>query len=110
MTSTDRVAAARSNVAAQMFRAITRIVLFDRISASSSTKRVDDTGAAGASSPARAAFALTSISAFDPSARSGRSQAPRLRTPAAPSGTVMRPTVQKATGVGVTVSPGGGPR
>ena len=43
-TPTDSVAAARSNVAAEMFRAITRTVLFDHTAASSSMNRVDDIG------------------------------------------------------------------
>ena len=42
-TLTDSVAAARSNVAAEMFRAITRTVLFDDTAASSLMNRVDDT-------------------------------------------------------------------
>jgi len=42
-TPTDSVAAVRSNVAAEMFRAITRTVLLDHTAASSSTNRVDDT-------------------------------------------------------------------
>ena len=41
-TRTDSVAAARSNVAAEMLRAITRTVLFDHTAASSSMNRVDD--------------------------------------------------------------------
>ncbi len=42
-TTTDSVAAARSAGAADMFRAITRTVLFDHTAASSSMNRVHDT-------------------------------------------------------------------
>ena len=59
-TPTDSVAAARSNVAAEMCRAITRTVLFDQTAASISMKRVDDTNDACARSPARAPFTVTS--------------------------------------------------
>ena len=41
-TCADSVVAARSNVAPEMFRAITRTVLFDHTAASSSMNRVDD--------------------------------------------------------------------
>lgn len=53
---TDRVAAARSNVALEMFRAMTRTVLFDQTAALRSMNRVDDTSDACAKSPARAPF------------------------------------------------------
>jgi len=43
-TPTDKVTAARSNVAPEMFRAITRTVLFDQTAALSSMNRVDDIG------------------------------------------------------------------
>ena len=49
---TDSVTAARSNVAAEMSRAITCTVLFDRTAASNSIERVDDTSDAVAGSPA----------------------------------------------------------
>ena len=42
VTPTDSVPATRSNVAPEMFRAITRTVLFDHTAASSSMNRVDD--------------------------------------------------------------------
>ena len=42
----------RSNVVAEMFRAITRTVLFDHTAASSSMNRVDDTSDGSARSPA----------------------------------------------------------
>jgi hypothetical protein len=73
-TPTDSVAAARSNVAPEMFRAITRTVLFDHTAALSSMNRVDDTSDACARSPARAPLIVTSISAVAPGARLGRSQ------------------------------------
>jgi hypothetical protein len=63
VTPTDSVAAATSNVTLEMFRAITRTVLFDQTAASSSMKRVDDNSDACAWSPARAPFSVTSISA-----------------------------------------------
>ncbi len=72
VTLTESVAAARSNVAAEMFRAITRTVLFDHTAASSSMKRVDDTSDACARSPALAPFTVTSRSAVAPGARVGR--------------------------------------
>ena len=53
VTPTYSVAAARSNVAPEMFRAITRTVLFDHPAASNSMNRVDDTSDAFARSPAR---------------------------------------------------------
>jgi hypothetical protein len=83
-TPTDSVAAARSNVAPEMFRAITRTVLFDHTAASSSMNRVDDTSDAAARSPARAPFTVTSINDVTPGARLGRSQdtsAPNSRRP-----------------------------
>jgi hypothetical protein len=51
-TRTGSVAATRSNVAAEMFRAITRTVLFGQTAASSSMDRVEDTSDACARSPA----------------------------------------------------------
>ena len=73
-TPTDSVAAARSNVAAEMCRAITRTVLFDHTAASSSINRFDDTSDACAISLARAPFTVTSSSEVAPGARLGRSQ------------------------------------
>lgn len=55
-TPTDSFVAARSNVAPEMFRVITRTVLFDHTAASSSMNRVGDTSDACARSPARALF------------------------------------------------------
>ncbi|WP_431285603.1 hypothetical protein ACQW02_12705 [Humitalea sp. 24SJ18S-53] len=43
VTPTDSVAAAKSNVTAEMFRAITSTVLFDHTAASSSMNRIDET-------------------------------------------------------------------
>jgi hypothetical protein len=60
--------------ASEMFRAITRTVLFDHTAASSSMNRVDDTSDAVARSPARAPFTVTSSSDVAPGARLGRSQ------------------------------------
>ncbi len=71
---TESVAAAKSKVAPEMFRAITRTVLFDHTAASSSMNRVDDTSDACARSPARAPFTVTSISEVAAGARLGRSQ------------------------------------
>jgi hypothetical protein len=51
VTCTDSVAAVRSNVATEMFLAITRTVLFDHIAASNSMNRVDDTSVADARLP-----------------------------------------------------------
>jgi len=65
-TPTDSVAAARSNVAPEMFRAITRTVLFDHTAALSSMNRVEDTSDACARSPARAPLTVTSISDVAP--------------------------------------------
>jgi hypothetical protein len=63
-----------SNVAPEMFRAITLTVLFDQTAASISMNRVDDTSDACARSPARAPFTVTSSSDVAPGARLGRSQ------------------------------------
>lgn len=73
-TATDRVVAARLKVAAEMFRAITRAVLFDHTAASSSMNRVADTSDACARSPVRAPFTVTLVSAVAPGAKLGRSQ------------------------------------
>gem|GEM_PF-748813 len=74
VTPTDSVAAARSNVAPEMFRAITRTVLFDQTAALSSMNRVDDTSDACARSLARAPLTETSISDVARGAKLGRSQ------------------------------------
>ena len=74
VTPADSVAAARPNVAAEMFRAITHTVLFDQTAASSSMNRVDDTSDTDASSPALAPFTVTSMSEVAPGASLGRSQ------------------------------------
>jgi len=50
VTHTDMVAAARSNVAADMLRANTRTVLFDHTALSSSMNRADETSQARARS------------------------------------------------------------
>ena len=68
VTPTDSVAAARSNVAPEMFRAITRTVLFDHTAASSSMNRVDDNSDACGNSPARAPVTVTSITEVAPGA------------------------------------------
>ena len=73
-TCTHSVAAARSNVAPEIFRAMTRTVLFDQTAAWISMNRVDDTSDAPARSPARALLTVTSISEVAPGARLGRSQ------------------------------------
>ena len=52
-TPTDSIVATRSNVAVEIFRSITRTVLFDHPAALSSMNRVDDTSDACARSPAR---------------------------------------------------------
>ena len=49
VTATDSVAAARSNVAPEMFRAMTRTVLFDHTAALSPMNRVDETSNASTS-------------------------------------------------------------
>ena len=67
-TPTESVAAARSNVAPEMLRAITRTVLFDHTAALSSMNRVDETSDACARSPARAPLTVTSISVVAPGA------------------------------------------
>lgn len=71
-TPTDSVAAARSNVAPEMFPAITRTALFDHTAALGSMNRVDETNDACARSPARAPFAVTSSSDVAAGARLGR--------------------------------------
>ena len=71
---TRRFATATDSVAAEMFRAMTRTVLFHHTAASSSMNRVDDTCDACAKSPARAPFTVTSINDVTPGARLGRSQ------------------------------------
>ena len=73
-TQTDSVTAAKSNVAPEMFRAITRTVLFDHTAASSSMNRVDDTREADAKLPTRATLTVTSISDVANGAKLGRSQ------------------------------------
>ena len=74
VTPTESIAAARSKVAPEMFRAITRTVLFDHTAASSSMNRVDDTSDDIARSPAHAPFTVTSICTVAPGARLGRSR------------------------------------
>jgi len=73
-TPTDSVAAARSNVAPEIFRAMIRTVLIDHTAASSSMNRGDDTSDADARLPARAPLTVTSISDVAPGARLGRFQ------------------------------------
>ncbi len=65
-TPTNSVDAARSNVAAEIVRAIMRTVLLDHSSASRSMNRFDDTSDACAKSPTRAPFTVTSSSAVAP--------------------------------------------
>lgn len=71
---TDGVAVARWNVAPEMFRAMTRKVLFDHTAASSSMNRADDAIDAWARAPARAPFTVTSTFAVAPGPRFGRPQ------------------------------------
>lgn len=84
VTPTESVAAARSKVAPEMFRAITRTVLFDHTAASSSRKRVDDTSDDVAGSPAR-----TDISAH--CRASGQREDQRLKASARPAPTSTPP-------------------
>ena len=63
-----RFATPTDGVAAEMFLATTRIVLFDQTAASSSMNRVDDASDACSRSPARAPFTVTSSSDVWPAA------------------------------------------
>ena len=83
-TPTDRAAAARSNVAPEMFRAITRTLLFDQTAASSSMNRVDNTSDDVARSPAR-----TDISAH--CRASGQREDQRFKASARPAPTSTPP-------------------
>ena len=56
----SKMAVARSNVAVEMFRAMTCTVLFDQTVTSTSLNHVNDTSDACAKSPARARFTVTS--------------------------------------------------
>ena len=80
---TDSLATARSNVATEMFRAITRTVLFDHTAALSSMSRADDTNCAVARLAARVPFTVTSSVEVTAGARPADPRTSRPRTTAA---------------------------
>ncbi len=86
-TCTDSVAAARSNVAPEIFRAMTRTVLLVQANAVRSVNRVELTSDAYAISPCRHPITVTSVSAVAPVAIEGRSQATPAWNSRVPIGT-----------------------
>ena len=73
-TPTDSVAAARSNVAPEMLRALTRTVLFVQAKAVRSMYRVERTVTAAPDPPRREPVTVTSVSEVAPLDSDGRSQ------------------------------------